>query len=240
MKAILQRAAFAAAIVGILAAGSAAFSADPKGAEPAMKAEAVPSAKASAAAPAGDMKKEGSNNDFTIDPVHSSIIFRVKHLDTTFVYGRFNNATGSVVWNDKHPDKSSIDVTVKVADVDTNSEKRDTHLKSADFFDAAKYPTITFKSKSIKELSEDKKSDKDKKKKKQKYEVTGDLTIKDVTKTITVEFEKTGEGDDPWGGHRIGGEADFEINKTEYNVKGIPGVGDKVDMTIALEASQKK
>lgn len=178
-----------------------------------------------------DKKKEVAEPaTYDVDPVHSAVIFRVSHMDVSFVFGRFNNAKGTVTWNEKDPEKSQIDVSVQVDDIDTHSEARDKHLKSADFFDAEKYPTITFKSTSIKLID----------KEKGKYELKGDLTVKDVTKNVTTTFKKTGEGKDPWGGYRVGGLASLSINKQDFNVKGVPGVGDTVDMTIAIEAQHKQ
>ena len=87
---------------------------------------------------------------YKVDPVHSAITFRIKHLGISYVRGRFNNASGTITFDDKMPGKSSVEISVKVDDIDTFKAKRDKHLKSHEFFDAKKYPLISFQSETLK------------------------------------------------------------------------------------------
>ena len=111
---------------------------------------------------------------YEIDPVHSQVGFSVKHMMVSKVNGNFRKFSGTADIDDKKPENSKVEVTIDASSIDTGNEKRDGHLKTADFFDTAKYPTITFKSKSVKSLGEG------------KFDVTGDLTMHGVTKSVTL------------------------------------------------------
>ncbi len=162
---------------------------------------------------------------YKIDPTHSSIVFRIKHLDITYVYGRFNDPSGTLVWNEKEDTGHAVDMTVKAENVDTNNEKRDKHLRSEDFFHIIKYPYITFKSSSFTPLSDG------------LYEVKGDLTLHGVTRPLTVTARHTGAGEDPWGGFRTGFETTFPVRRSEFGMDTMLGsVGDEVELTISIEA----
>jgi polyisoprenoid-binding protein YceI len=160
---------------------------------------------------------------YKIDPEHSSVIFRINHLDIADIYGRFNDPTGVVVLDSSDPSKSSFTFEVQAANIDTHNEKRDAHLRSPDFFDAKQFPVITFKSTSVKGSGND-------------YEVTGDLTMHGVTKQITVPITRTGEGKDPWGGYRTGWKATADLKRSDFGIKGVAGVGDEVHLIISFEA----
>ena len=161
---------------------------------------------------------------YKIDPVHSSIIFKIDHLGVAPFYGRFNNASGSFIINEKEPGKNFAEVSVVVDDVDTFNEKRDAHLKNEDFFHADKYPTINFRTESFKELE------------KNKFEVTGQLSFHGVTKPIVIEVRRTGALKDPWGNFRMGFETIFSIRRSEFGMdKMMDLVGDQVDLMIAVE-----
>ena len=95
---------------------------------------------------AGALRSEAPAGTWNVDPVHSSMIFRVKHMNTSYFYGNFNEVTGSITMDDAKPEASSMDLSVKIESLETHNSKRNGHLKSPDFFDAAKYPTATFKS----------------------------------------------------------------------------------------------
>jgi polyisoprenoid-binding protein YceI len=167
-------------------------------------------------------------DNYKVDPVHSSVNFRIAHANIGYVHGRINDPSGSFMLDEADPRKSAFNVEVQVANVDTHNEKRDAHLKSPDFFNAKQYPTITFKSTSVKKGSSDKVLD-----------VTGDLTLHGVTKSITVPVELTGKGQFPPGSYRAGVETTFTIKRTDFDIKGIPAmptaVGDEVRLTVALE-----
>lgn len=165
---------------------------------------------------------------WSVDPSHSTAIFRIKHFNASWQYGRFNDVSGTFVFDDADPTKSTLELSIKTDSVDTNNQKRDDHLKGPDFFNAAQYPTMTFKSKKVAAKSGN------------VWAVTGDLTIHGTTKEITVDVERTGTGKDPWGGTRTGAEATFTIKRSDYGVSGLPdGLGDEVRIVVSAEAIKK-
>lgn len=166
-------------------------------------------------------------DNYEVDPGHSTVLFRAKHFNVSYTYGRFNDVSGKVVW-DADPAKSSFDLTVKADSLDSNVDKRDQHLKSPDFLNAAQYPVITFKSKSVTKKSGN------------TYTVTGDLTFHGVTKSVTTDFEYVGTGPDAWGGTRSGYETTLTIKRSDYGVKGMmEAVADEIKLTIAIEGVKK-
>lgn len=161
---------------------------------------------------------------FKVDPVHSAITFRIKHLGISYVRGRFNNAFGTITLNDKMPGNSSVEISVKVDDIDTFNAKRDKHLKSHEFFDAQKYPLISFQSDTFKKTGEG------------TYEVGGRLSFHGVTRPLTVRVEYIGSGKDPWGGYRAGFETSFKVKRSDFGMKNMLGsVGDEVQLTVNIE-----
>lgn len=165
-----------------------------------------------------------SAETYKLDPGHSSIVFRVKHLGVSYVFGRFNGPTGSFVFDESSPSKNAIEMQAETKNIDTAVEKRDTHLKSPDFFNAGEYPLVSFKSKSVKKLSEN------------TYEVSGDLALLGKTRPITVEVHATGAGKDPWGGFRMGFETSFSIKRSDFGMDFMMGgVSDEVNLTVSVE-----
>ena len=165
---------------------------------------------------------------YQVDPVHSMLLFRIKHFNVSNLYGRINNPTGTLVVDEADPSKSSVEIEVKPENVDTAIEKRDQHLKGPDFFNAKQFPTITFKSKSVKKADD------------ANIEVAGDLTLLGVTKEITVKFARVGAGKDPMGGYRTGYEGTFSIKRSDYGMKNmLENVGDDVQLTVSVEGSRK-
>lgn len=143
---------------------------------------------------------------FIVDASHSNIGFEVKHMMVSKVKGSFDAYTAEVDAADLTDlTTANIAFTFDVASINTRSEDRDNHLKSGDFFDVEKYPNITFKSTKIEKDGDD-------------YEVTGDLTIKDVTKPVTFEVEYGGKGVNPWGVDVYGFEAEAKINREEFGL----------------------
>ncbi|MCB9741573.1 MAG: YceI family protein [Alphaproteobacteria bacterium] len=168
-------------------------------------------------------------DDYKVDGEHSSVLFSIHHFNAGNVYGRFNKVDGDFTLDTKNPSKSSFDVTIQAESVDTNNEKRDKHLRGADFFNTEEFTTIHFKSKSVKKLDGD------------KWQVKGDLTLHGVTKEVTVDFLYTGEGPDPWGGYRLGLESSFTIKRSEFGITHMPdGLSDEVKVIVALEGKKKK
>jgi polyisoprenoid-binding protein YceI len=170
-----------------------------------------------------------------LDPAHSTIGFSIRHMMISSVRGQFRTFTGKATGDPKTPDKAQIEASIDVASIDTANEKRDGHLKSPDFFDVAKFPTITFKSKSIAAAGAG------------KAKVTGDLTMHGVTKEVVLEVEgPTDVIKDPMGTTRAGAHATTKINRKDFGIaynKTLDGgglmVGDEVEVTIDVEAVQK-
>jgi len=167
-----------------------------------------------------------SAETYKVDPVHSSVVFKVNHMGVSNVWGRFNGPTGTFVTDDG---KESFEAAVKTDGIDTGNAKRDQHLKSADFFNAKQFPDITFKSTGVKKAGEN------------QYEVTGDLTLHGVTKPITVTLTKVGEKDlGAQMGQRAGFDGSFTVKRSDYDMKTMVGpVGDEVTMYVSLEAQKQ-
>ncbi len=142
------------------------------------------------------------------------------------MWGRFNDPAGSYTLDSADPTRSTFNVQLQAANVDTHNDKRDAHLKSPDFFNAKQYPTITFKSTAVKQGANANTLD-----------VTGDLTLHGVTKSVTIPVDLTGKGQFPPGTERAGVEATFAIKRTDFDIKNMVGpVGDEVRLVVALEA----
>lgn len=148
----------------------------------------------------------GLAGTYVIDPAHSSIGFVARHAVVTKVRGNFNEIEGTARINGADLASSSVQVTLKTATVDTRSEQRDGHLRSADFFDAETYPAITFASTSVAPVSDD------------EVQVTGNLTIKDVTREITFPLTYTGSAVDPFGNTRVGFEGSVSVNRKDFGL----------------------
>lgn len=173
---------------------------------------ASPAATAPAAATAVDSDFGGSSQfvsdisgDYTIDASHSRLGFSARHAMVTTVRGQFGDFEGSAVIDETTPANSSVNLTIKVASINTGSTDRDGHLASADFFDAESFDTITF-------ASTDVKRDED------LWSITGDLTIKGNTRPITIDFEQTGSAQDPFGNTRVGFEGRTSVNRKDYGL----------------------
>lgn len=171
-----------------------------------------------------------------IDPGHSSANFTVKHMMVTNVKGEFSNVTGTVNFDEKDPSKSSVNATIDASTINTSEPKRDGHLKSPDFFDVAKYPTITFKSKKVEKAGEG------------KYKVTGDLTMRGVTKETVLDVDAAfKEFKNPFSGAAVSGlsattklnRKDFGLNWNKALEAGGMLVGEEVNVAIELELVKK-
>ena len=144
--------------------------------------------------------------DYTIDPAHSRIGFVARHAMVTKVRGSFDDIAGSLHLDAEDPSKSSADITIQVASVNTRQAQRDEHLRTNAFFDVPTYPQASFKSTKVEQIDDE------------NFRVTGDLTIKDVTKTIEVELEFGGVATDPYGNVRAGFDGKVTVNRSDYNV----------------------
>ena len=171
---------------------------------------------------------------WSIDTAHSSVGFTARHLGLSKVRGWFTEFSGEVDGDPSNMTTASGRVEVQMASVSTGSPDRDAHLKSADFFDVEKYPTMTFVSKSVTRDGDD-------------YKVTGDLTIKDVTKEVTLDLEHGGETTDPFGNRKVGGTLTGTINRSDWgltwNVPLDSGgwlVSEKIALEIDLQVAESK
>lgn len=159
-----------------------------------------------------------------IDPNHTTSQFSVRHLGISTVRGVFEKTAGTVVYDPADPAKTQIDATLDVSSVNTRIERRDNDLRSPNFFDVAKYPTITFKSKKAEVDGQG------------KLKITGDLTIHGVTKEVVLDVDGPSPPVNAMGGVRIGAEATTKINRRDFGVNGAPTVaGDEVQITLDVE-----
>ncbi|MGB3409813.1 MAG: YceI family protein [Microthrixaceae bacterium] len=146
------------------------------------------------------------SGNYTIDPTHSRIGFVARHAMVTKVRGSFNEFDGSGYLDTENPANSKLELTIKAASIDTRSPDRDAHLRSNDFFDMEAYPEIKFVSTAIEQTSDD------------EFKVTGDLTIKGVTKPVSIDFEYTGSAVDTYQNRRIGLEGKTTVNRKDWGV----------------------
>ena len=164
---------------------------------------------------------------YKVDGVHSSVIFRCKHLNVGHVYGRFNKFSGTFQFGDKNVAECALQMEVKADSVDSGNGDRDRHLKGADFFSVKEFPTISFKSTAFKQIDDN------------NYEVTGDMTLHGETKPITVKLERLGTGKDPRGGARSGWESTFTIKRSDFGMKFmLQGISDEIKIIVAVEGTK--
>jgi polyisoprenoid-binding protein YceI len=176
-----------------------------------------------------------ANSNWQIDPQHSSAQFSVRHLAISTVRGAFSKVTGTVALDDKDITKSTVDVTIDVTTVDTREPDRDKDLRSDRFFDVVHYPSMTFKSKKVEQVTPG------------KLKVTGDLTIRGTTKEVVLDVEgPTAPIKDPWGNQRAAALATTKVNRQDFGVKwnatldnGGVVVSDDVSITIDVELVKK-
>jgi polyisoprenoid-binding protein YceI len=144
-----------------------------------------------------------------IDPNHTLVEFSAKHLMITTVKGRFGKVSGSILVDEQNPDRSTVEAEIDAASLDTRTEQRDQHLRSPDFLDVEKYPTITFRSRRIRGTS---------KQPGDEFQVTGDLPIHGTTREVTLNAVYEGEGKDPWGGERVSFSATTKIDRPDFGL----------------------
>jgi polyisoprenoid-binding protein YceI len=167
-----------------------------------------------------------------IDPTHSHAQFGIRHLMISTVKGRFGAANGTVVTDESDLSRSKVDVAIDVNSIDTHEAQRDAHLRSAEFFDVEKYPTIDFRSTRITDVASDN----------SEFKLIGDLTIHGVTREVSLQVTSEGRGKDPWGGERAGFSAHTKIKRSEFGLTwnqvletGGFVVGDEVKITVDVE-----
>jgi polyisoprenoid-binding protein YceI len=164
---------------------------------------------------------------FKVDPVHSFVLFSVQHLGIANTYGRFNDIAGTVVFDKDNPSQSSVELSVPVESLDTHNSIRERSLKGPDFFDAKQFPTMTFKSTKVEGSGDT-------------LKVSGDLTIHGVTKPLTIDFKKGGEGRGVFGEMRGGGETRFTIKRSDFGMDFQQGaIGDEITIILSVEGIKK-
>ena len=168
---------------------------------------------------------------WTIDPAHTEVGFSVKHLMISTVRGRFADVRGTIQLDGSDLTRASVEAEIATASIDTRQDQRDAHLRSADFFEVEKYPTITFRSTAVERTGND------------RYRITGDLTIRDITREVVLEGTDEGRGRDPWGGDRLGFSATTTIDRSDFGLTwnqaletGGVLVSDQIKISIDLEA----
>lgn len=156
---------------------------------------------------------------YEIDSAHSFVSFKLKHKDLGMAHGSFSQIKGTIVYDQEDIEKSSVDLEIDAASLNTGHPGRDKHVKNPDYLDVEKYPTITFKSKEVKKISDD------------KAEVTGDVTLHGVTKPLTATISKVGETTSS-----IGIETQFKLKRTDFGVGKLQGLGEDIHVDLAVEA----
>lgn len=169
----------------------------------------------------------------SIDTAHSEISFSVRHMMFAKVHGQFKAWSTVLAYDAADPTKTTLRVEVDTGSIDTREEKRDAHLRSGDFFDVEKFPRMTFESKRVEAAG------------KGRYKLTGDLTIRDTTREITLDVEETGGGRDPWGNQRVGFSVKGALNRSDFGLKwnqaleaGGVLVSDRVEIDAEVQAVQ--
>jgi polyisoprenoid-binding protein YceI len=168
---------------------------------------------------------------FEFDTTHSTVGFMVRHLMVSKVRGAFTRWGGTLAFDESAPEKAELDVSIDAASIDTHEKQRDDHLRSADFFDAANHPALTFRAKGAKPAGEG------------RYTVQGELTIRGTTRPVTLEVEYNGRAKDPWGGERVAFEARTSINRKDFGLTwnqaletGGVLVGEKIEISLDVQA----
>jgi polyisoprenoid-binding protein YceI len=171
---------------------------------------------------------------YNIDTAHSEIAFTARHMMFAKVRGQFNSWTAALSYDPRDLSKTAVQVDIDTASIDTREAQRDGHLRSDDFFNAEKFPKMTFKSKRIEGAGD------------KRYKLVGDLTIRDVTREVTLDVEETGGGKDPWGNQRLGFSAKGAINRGDWGLKwnqaleaGGVLVSDKVEIEVEAQVIEK-
>jgi len=171
-------------------------------------------------------KAKAAESTWKIDPVHSSVLFKIMHLETSWSFGRFNAVAGELAFDEAKPENCKLGVEIDASTVDTNNQARDDHLRSPEFFSVKEFPKIVFTSTKVSKSGD-------------KYAITGNLALHGVTKSISFSVEKTGSSDIAVaGGPRVGFLARTTIKRSEFGMDThLDAVGDEVELTLSIEVS---
>jgi polyisoprenoid-binding protein YceI len=166
-------------------------------------------------------------DEYTIDPMHTAVYFKIEHLGISWTFGRFDDVAGNFTIDKEDPSKSSFAMTIKAESLDTNNKKRDEHLRSPDFFNVKQYPVIAFTSTAVKSVAGG-------------YEVTGDFNLHGTTKSITFTLKGGKEAEFPKGTHRIGFSTELTLKRADFGMdKLLEAVGNEVIIAISFEGIRK-
>jgi len=173
--------------------------------------------------------------DYSIDPAHSEVSFKIRHMGISKVNGRFDEFSGEFSFDSEHPENSRVNASISLSSVDTDNPKRDDHLRSPDFFDIEKYPTMSFSGSGVSQASEE------------SFKLTGELTLHGVTKPVLLDVALNGLVTDPWGNERVGFSATTRIDRRDFDLKwtqnlgtGELVVGNTVSISLEIEGVAKK
>lgn len=171
---------------------------------------------------------DGKPKSYLVNPLHTTSFFKINHMGISNFYGRFNDISGTIVFDQVNPSNSSFQIKIKANSVDTHNGDRDKHLRGPDFFNSRRYPWITFNSNSVNKTDD------------HTYAVRGELSMHGVTKPMTVNIEHTGQGKDIRGTQCIGFETTFSVKRSEFGITYMAdGLGENVQMTVSIEATLK-
>ncbi|KIQ05294.1 MULTISPECIES: YceI family protein [Pseudomonas] len=168
--------------------------------------------------------------DYAIDKEgqHAFVNFKISHLGYSWLYGTFKDFDGSFSFDEKNPEASKVNVTLKTESVDTNHAERDKHIRGSDFLNVSKNPTATFASTAVKSTG------------KGTADITGNLTLNGVTKPVVIAAKFIGQGDDPWGGYRAGFEGSTKLKLKDFNIeKDLGPASQEVELIISVEGVRK-
>jgi polyisoprenoid-binding protein YceI len=165
----------------------------------------------------------GQAADYKVDASHTSVVFAVSHMGLSYTYGRFNQVSGEFAFDSGDPTKGRFALDIDPASIDTNDQKRDQHLRSADFFNVRQFPVIQFRSSGLRQVEDG-------------LELTGDFTMHGVTKQITVPLRVLGEGKGPVGDERIGFLSQFSLKRSDFGMANMIGpIGDDISVLMSFE-----
>ncbi|MDO3720444.1 YceI family protein [Marinobacter sp. chi1] len=174
----------------------------------------------------GSVHADGHGGTYAFDDegAHQFVTFKISHLGFSWLYGRFNEFDGQFVYDEENPENSSVSVTIDTSSVDSNHAERDKHLRSEDFLYVDDFPEASFQSTRV-ELGDDGEAD-----------IVGDLTLRGVTKEVTLDAKMLGHGEDPWGGYRMGFEAQTELALKDFGIPMDLGkASETVEIIISVE-----
>jgi len=179
------------------------------------------------------------NSNWNLDTVHSGINFSVRHMVVSKVRGRFTKFSGNIALDENELARSVVEATIDASSIDTGTAQRDEHLRSTDFFDVEHFPQIRFRSTGIEKVGTERETERET----ERYRLTGQLTIRDVTREIALDVEYGGRGKDPWGNERVGFSAKGAFDRKEFGLKwnqaletGGVLVSDRVELELELQA----